>query len=731
MARYGRIIHSEFTVNNITFENVAARREFAKDFENYHASHDHDGEVPRFEEINASELSTYEIADAQNRKWGDKYLTIDGYQAHEIYEYHTWDGWGNRPRYKPPTTCISPLIVLEAENIRGDGPFVDSGTLERHALSSIFGDMPDEDFASLMESIKSDGFFDPLIRMHEGQVLDGWHRYRAALELNIVRRLKFTTWNTEDEGDPESFVLARNIERRHLTPGQRAQIAVSFNERFGHGGDRKSDEIKSPNGDLKSRQELAKQANVGTRTIDRAVQVEKSGQAEAVIAGEKSASEVIEEMTVNELWKQIKPAISEWKQAREGVGHASKTMFIKATLRWEGLPADTETDVKILKQLLYLLTTTDTNILEEFVRKQLDGKSLWDMWDRDDDADVKDRQPDAEKENLPLQNFLDEAKETETESDREAVKLLKSKKQVLKAMWETRIEVARFYTGDGDTDLNQHLTLPELEKGFAENNPAYAEAFKVAMQRISSVASLDELVDRVLILDIGILQLETENRALTTYIGDLRNWRRPDWSPDTNWILPLIQAKKAAAAPEPEATEPVAEETADTPESEVNELHMNARWDAFNKQYPKWKEKYAESGYKENDLIQAATEAELFDALRSYRHSDKTGLPTAAEIEDVTDLMKRQSYPFSRHVRNLLREKKASVEEDTSLANLNLPMLEGLLDTLLDTVGTVDPSKRHTLSVAVLDMFSEKFEGVTEREILSTLIDCAHSVVCR
>ena len=89
--------------------------------------------------------------------------------------------------------------------------------------------------------------------------------------------------------------MARNIERRHLNPYQRAQIVVSFNERFGHGGDRKSDEIKGPNGPLKTTEELAKQANVGTSTIKRAVTVEKTGQSEAVISGEKTAGEVLKE----------------------------------------------------------------------------------------------------------------------------------------------------------------------------------------------------------------------------------------------------------------------------------------------------------------------------------------------------------------------------------------------------------------------------------------------------
>ena len=105
------------------------------------------------------------------------------------------------------------------------------------------------------------------------------------------RKLRFQEWNPDEhrDGDPKAFVLARNIERRHLGASQRAQIAVVFNERFGHGGDRS--ESKQPNGHLKTRKELAKEANVGEGTIGRAVQVEKAGQSEAVIAGEKTASE--------------------------------------------------------------------------------------------------------------------------------------------------------------------------------------------------------------------------------------------------------------------------------------------------------------------------------------------------------------------------------------------------------------------------------------------------------
>ena len=67
--------------------------------------------------------------------------------------------------------------------------------------------------------------------------------------------------------------------------------------------------------------------------------------------------------------------------------------------------------------------------------------------------------------------------------------------------------------------------------------------------------------------------------------------------------------------------------------------------------------------------------------------------------------------------------------EDTSLADLNLPSLKGLLDTILDTVGKVEhQADRDNFSVAIYETLW-KFEGITEREQLSILIDCALSFV--
>ena len=802
--RYGRIYHSDHHYINLRFPSVDARREFADEFEKYHASHDHDGEAPRFEDTAASTIGSMEantVHDAHS-------VSIDGYATYEIEAYHNPSRWNthDRGRYRPPTCCVPPTLSINRT-------FIDSSTLTRHELSAIFMDMPEEDFQNLLKSVERDGFKDPVIRMIDEEVLDGWHRYRAAKELNLLRKLRFQQWDEKDEGDPAAFAYARNMGRRHQSKSLRAQIALDFHERFGyvfgHGGDRKSDESSGNDRRLKTQAEIAKEIGVGERTVRTAAQIKNMGRADEVLSGEKSAGEVITEETVKSLWEQINPAISTWKKDREGVGNASKSMFVKATLRWEGLPSDTKTDVKVLKELLNLLTTQETDILEELIRKQLDGKDLW------GDASVGVETVEQETE-----------QPTQTAEERKTNKLLKEKKQVIKSIWDKRIEAARDYTGDADSDLNLNLTLPELEKGFAkcEEHAYCADAFQSAIRRTSET-SFNIYLEKTLASDVSLQALEAEYKALSTYALDLLQWKKQEW------IEQLIDKKRKKAEAKAKAeseivpdTEGLSEEFkriftlhsrfdrdivdcealgetyhlhVDDVESAMDdfqselaalehavgkhletdaelsaeeivnrmdriemsdievvktvmanveaaaETNMNELWEAFNRRVPKWKAKYAESGYKENDLIQAATEAELFDALRVYRESDRTGEATAEEIQDLTDLMKSASYPYAHSLRNMLRDAsksegetpdaEAEVEADTSLDDLNLPALKSFFDSLMYHVGPVEnTAKRDNLSVAVWEVFYPN-EGdawdVTERDVLSILIDCAQSAL--
>ena len=201
----------------------------------------------------------------------------------------------------------------------------------------------------------------------------------------------------------------------------------------------------------------------------------------------------------------------------------------------------------------------------------------------------------------------------------------------------------------------------------------------------------------------------------------------------------MLKSKKdAAAASEPE------------PEPEPT----GALWEQVSADMPKWKQRYEETGYKESDLVNQATLSVLLTALRAYRENEDTGAATVEELKDLLGLMKSSSYPFIRQLRKALggcqpskpdagdetpaateetcpddAQETEDSEEDTSLADLNLPSLKGLLDALLDTVGQVKhPIDRDNFSVAVHEALWQ-FEGITEREQLSILIDCAHSLV--
>ena len=166
--------------------------------------------------------------------------------------------------------------------------------MQRHRLSDIFGDISGEAYNALRVDIAHNGFMNAEILTYEGHILDGWHRYCIAKELDMVKNLVFVDI-TGGGIDPVMRVLSNNLHRRHLNASQRAQIAVEANEWYERGGDRRSDGFNAPNGAKKTKKELAEMAGVGTSTIDRAKKVSRAGFAGEVISGEKPASEIITE----------------------------------------------------------------------------------------------------------------------------------------------------------------------------------------------------------------------------------------------------------------------------------------------------------------------------------------------------------------------------------------------------------------------------------------------------
>lgn len=168
-------------------------------------------------------------------------------------------------------------------------------TLQQHPLSAAFPSMSADDFQALKDDIENNGQREPVI-VHEGMVLDGWHRYRACIELGIKPQ-QFTFSATDD---PVAFVISHNLHRRHLTASQRAAAVVACNSWLPTGRPKgtssspvaQQSEKREPSSPFsKTTAQLAKSAQVSDKTIKDAKAAHRAGLTDAVKSGAMTAKE--------------------------------------------------------------------------------------------------------------------------------------------------------------------------------------------------------------------------------------------------------------------------------------------------------------------------------------------------------------------------------------------------------------------------------------------------------
>lgn len=90
-----------------------------------------------------------------------------------------------------------------------------------HPVAEIFPLLQGEEFDALVESVRAKGLLNPIWLHPDGSIVDGRNRYRACLEAGVEPR--FQTW--DGKGSLADFVVAQNIDRRHLNGTQRALLA--------------------------------------------------------------------------------------------------------------------------------------------------------------------------------------------------------------------------------------------------------------------------------------------------------------------------------------------------------------------------------------------------------------------------------------------------------------------------------------------------------------------------
>lgn len=157
-------------------------------------------------------------------------------------------------------------------------------TYTQHPLSAAFPSMSTEDQQALAADIDKNGQREP-ITIFEGMVLDGWHRYGACQSLGIEVDERVLP---ADE-DPVAFVKSRNLHRRHLTGSQRAAAIVACSE--WHPAHRAK---KGEPGSPFSNTDMAREADVSTRTIQHAKAAHAAGLSADVRDGKVSAKQAAE-----------------------------------------------------------------------------------------------------------------------------------------------------------------------------------------------------------------------------------------------------------------------------------------------------------------------------------------------------------------------------------------------------------------------------------------------------
>lgn len=181
---------------------------------------------------------------------------------------------------------------------------------QQHPLSAAFPAMPADDFAALVEDIRKHGQRD-VATLYDGMVIDGWHRYQACLEIGIPCR--FEPFQGDD---PAAFVISRNRHRRHLTETQRAAAVVAVhrwrpaNEAGKPAASGKGDpghpSGKGRPGDPSATvRQMAVEAGVDQRTVQRAKQAHAAGLGEAMRDGKITAKAAAEVARVPEVAQQV------------------------------------------------------------------------------------------------------------------------------------------------------------------------------------------------------------------------------------------------------------------------------------------------------------------------------------------------------------------------------------------------------------------------------------------
>lgn len=116
-------------------------------------------------------------------------------------------------------------------------PTLDYDALQFHPLSEIFPLIEGEEFDAFVDMFRKQGLLQP-ITLHQGMILEGRNRYRAGKRNGYKFSAKDFT-ELPPGKNPHEFVIAANVQRRHLTTEQKRGLALRLIRERPNDSDRK------------------------------------------------------------------------------------------------------------------------------------------------------------------------------------------------------------------------------------------------------------------------------------------------------------------------------------------------------------------------------------------------------------------------------------------------------------------------------------------------------------
>lgn len=220
--------------------------------------------------------------------------------------------------------------------------------IERHPLSAAFPDMSAVEYSELLTSIRKIGIQNPIV-LYENMIIDGWHRYRASIELDI----ECPFIDLPENANPPDFVIAQNATRRNLTPSQSALAVVTVN-------------AWRPVGS-KANLKTATEGHIAEKTIDEMAEIAKASRStirKAKTIAAQAVPEVIEAVKSGEI----------------GISKASAIASLDKDKQVEALNKPLKKEIEKLVDV----APEDDEIAMNNERQRLDMESMNRLLDADD-----------------------------------------------------------------------------------------------------------------------------------------------------------------------------------------------------------------------------------------------------------------------------------------------------------------------------------------------------------